>query len=126
MPTMEEVVGGYIKLRDKKKLLEDAHKQNVAPINEKMKMLEAWLLRELQRQGADHVGTGLGTVYQSTIVKPVIRDWSSVLDFIVANEQWGMLERRVSKTAVEEFMESTGTVPPGVEITRETFARIRK
>lgn len=126
MPTTEEVVRAYIKLRDEKKDIQDRHKEELAPFNDKLKKLEAWLLREMQQQGADSIKTPGGTAYQSTIVKPVVNDWDVLLQHVQDEGLWAMLERRVSKTAVEEYMESTGTAPPGVSISQETFARIRR
>jgi len=126
MATIEQGVAGYIKLRKLKQEMQERHKEELAPINKKMNTIETWLLGQLQKENADNIKTPSGTVYQSTLVKPKINDWSSLLDHIKQHELWGMLEHRVSKAAVEEYMESTGDAPPGVEITRETFARIRK
>ena len=126
MPTLEQAVRGYRKLREAKKALQDQHKEQLAPYNEQMQKLEAWFLVQLAAQGADHVGTESGTVYKSVVTKAVVRDWGATLEFIKEHDLWGMLEHRLSKTAVEEYAEAQGDVPPGVEITKETFARVRK
>jgi hypothetical protein len=126
MPTLEKAVAAYRQIRDKKKAIQDKHKEELAPLNANLQKLENWFLMQLNEQGADHVGTESGTVYKSTIVKPVVRDWMALRNHIEAERLWGLLEQRVSKTGVEEYMAAVGNAPPGVEITQETFARVRK
>lgn len=126
MPKLDNVVAGYLKLRDAKKTITDRHKEELAPINAKMKTIEAWLLRDMQDRGALNTKTPFGTVYLSTSTTPKVVDRDEFLAFVRAHELWSMLTSHVSKDAVEEYLESTGDVPPGVEITRDTNARIRK
>ena len=125
-PTIEAVVAGYRRLRDIKKDMEDAHKEALAPINGKMKKMEAWLQRALNDAGADHIGTPHGTAYITTVTKAKVEDFDALMEFVIENDLPGLLERRVSKQAVEEYLESNGDIPPGVSIQREQFARVRK
>jgi hypothetical protein len=126
MPTLDQAVEGFIKLRNKKKEIETANKEILAPINDKMMKLENWIQQELQSQGATNVKTAHGTAYLSTTTKPKVEDWQTFLEYVRANDLWSLLERRPSKAAVDEFIESTEAVPPGLSITREVNARFRK
>lgn len=126
MPTLDQAVAAYIKLRDAKAALKKQHTEQLKPYNEKMLKLEGWMLAQLQKEGTQSSKTLSGTVYQSTLTKSVVRDWPAFIDHVRAENLWGLLEQRASKTGVEEYIEAVGNTPPGVEITKETFARIRK
>ena len=125
MPTVDAAVGAYVKLRDHKKKIQDRHKEELAPINGKMEALENWLLKQLNDQQAQSIKTGSGTVFKHTRTAAKVEDWDATLDFIITNQLWHILERRVSKTAVEELAEENQVVP-GVAITRDTVAQIRR
>ena len=126
MPTIDSVVGGYIRLRDEKKRIAERQKEELAPLNAKLIKMEAWLQAQLQAQDALNMKTEHGTVYLSTTVKAKVEDRDAFFEFVRENDMWAMLTSAVSKDAVEEFIESTGDVPPGVSIDRETNARVRK
>ena len=126
MATMAEVIAGYRKLRERKAELKARHTVELTPINDTMKKMEAWLQRELNTSGATSAGTPEGTAYLVNNASVVVEDWSAALDYVKENELWGLLEHRISKTAVEELFESAGEFPPGVRVTRTINVRIRK
>lgn len=126
MPTIDNVVGGYLRLRDEKKRIAERQKEELAPLNFKMKKMEAWLQAQLNAQGGRNMKTDHGTVYLSTTVSAKVEDRDIFFEFVREHSLWSMLTSAVSKDAVEEFMESNGDVPPGVSVTRETNARVRK
>lgn len=127
MPTIDNVVGGYIRLRDEKKRIAERQKDELAPFNAKMKKMEAWLQAQLNAQGTTNSKTTDGhTVYLSTTVNATVNDRDAFLEFVREHNLWAMLTAAVSKDAVEEFIESTGNAPPGVSVSRETNARVRR
>lgn len=126
MATIQEVVSAYIKLRDQKTAVKTRHSEELAPINSKMYRLESWLLNQLNSSGSESVRTDAGTVYKSVRTSAKVEDWDVVLDYILANNLTHMLEKRVSKAAVEEFVEAQGEAPPGVSINREVCVNIRR
>ena len=126
MPTIDSVVGGYIRLRDEKKRIAERQKEELAPLNAKLKKMEAWLQSQLQAQDALNMKTEHGTVYLSTTVSAKVEDRDVFFEFVREHDLWAMLTSAVSKDAVEEYIESTGDVPPGVSVNRETNARVRK
>lgn len=125
MPTVEQAIGAYVKLRDHKKKVQDRHKDELSPINRKMETLEGWLLKQLNDQHAQSIKTEMGTVFKHTRTAAKVEDWDATLEFVITNQLWHVLERRVSKTAVEELAEQDQVVP-GVAITRDTVAQIRR
>lgn len=126
MPTMDQAVEAYIKLRDTVDDLKKRQSEEMKPYREKMGLLEAFFLQELNRQNAEKVGTAHGTAFKTTRSSSKVEDWEEVLKFIREHDLWHMLERRVAKTAVEEYLEAHGELPPGVTISREVVVQVRR
>lgn len=127
MPSEKDVIGSYIKLRDRRDDIKKRHREELAPIAEVMTTMENWLLGRLTNAGSDSItAKGTGTAFKTTRTSAKVNDWDTTLASIQENDLWHMLERRVSKAAVEEYIEANGEPPPGVEITREIVVQIRR
>ena len=125
--TIDEIVGKYVLLRDKKKAITDGHKEQLAPYNEAMDQIEAWILNQLQETGAQSVKTSAGpTAYLSTLTKSTVEDPEAFLDYLKSTGRMDLIDLRPNVTAVQDFLEQHSSPPPGVRVRRETFARIRK
>lgn len=125
-PGIVALVGKYLEVRDKKKALDEAHKQKMAKVNELLTRIENALLEQFQAEGIDSVRTAKGTAYISTTTSVSVADWDEVLDFIREKEAWHMLERRVSKGAVEQWQDEYGELPPGLNIRMERKVNVRQ
>lgn len=123
---MEELVEKYIKLRDTKAQLSADFKSRTAKLDEVIGKIEGVLLSQFMDLGMESVRTKAGTAYKSTRVSATVADWDNVLDFIQRNELWNMLEHRVNKTAVEQFKEEHGDLPPGVNWREEVVVNVRR
>lgn len=126
MPTTDAVVQAYIQLRDRKKEIATRHKEELAPVNQKMAALETYLLRELLKAKELSKKTPHGTAYRTKRTYAKVEDWDAAFDFIRNNELWHFLEHRVSKEAVQEFIEAQGTPPPGVSVSIEDAVNVRR
>jgi hypothetical protein len=124
---LSEAVEIYIKLRDKKAQMKAEFDAKVAPINEKMDKLEAQLLDVFNKTGMDSVKTEFGTAYSTTRTTASIADREVFMEHVKSNEDWGLLEVRVSKTAVEQYREQhDDDLPPGVNIREERVVNVRR
>ena len=125
-PTIDQIVELYRSLRDAKDRLVAEHKAQLSPVNEKMARLENWLHGKLNAEGVDSMKTPHGTCYKSRLVKASVTDGEELLKFVQENDLWHILERRVSKTAVQEYIEATGKNVPGVHVSHEEKLNVRK
>jgi len=116
----------YIKMREARSALKREFEQRDADLKEKMSRIEAALIAGLSETGADSVRTNSGTVFTTEVSRASVADWSALADWIVQNNAVEFLEQRVKSTAVSEYMEQTGELPPGVNLHRERVVRIRK
>lgn len=125
-PTVDEVVKGYITLRDRKNKMKKDQAEDLRPITEKMGLLENWLLRDLQTRGVESQKTKEGTAFVSTVATATVKDRDALFDFIKEKDMYDLLENRVSKTVVADYLEDTGEVVPGVNYQQTQVVRIRR
>lgn len=125
-PTVDQVIGLIIKLRNEKDAKEAAVKEEVKAIKEKMAKLEAYLREQADALGVTSFRTKHGTAFITTVDFATVADWDAVLKFVRDNEAYDMLERRVSKTAVRSYLELNKEVPAGVTYGTRLEVNIRK
>lgn len=125
--SVKDVIDGYIRLRDKRDALRRRHAEEMSPYSEKMATMENWLLGELTKTGGDSIAKkGVGTVFKSIRTISKVQDWDVALPFILDNGLEHLLERRVSKAGLEEYIEANGEPIPGVSIAREIVVNVRR
>lgn len=124
--TIDQVIAAYIKLRDQKEALKKEQAAAMAPINDSIYKLGLWLQKQLQESGQTSAKTLAGTAFLQTDTSVAIEDWPAILAFIQSHGLWEMLERRVSKSVVAEYIESQKEVPPGVKVTSEISCHVRR
>lgn len=117
--TTGDFIEWYLRLRKQKADMEERHKQELAPIQEKMRLIEAALQKTMLDQGTKQMKSGAGTAYLQTVANVKVVDWDTALTWIKENDRWDALERRINKTiAVEEDV-------PGVQVVRSVKTTIR-
>ena len=55
-----------------------------------------------------------------------MKDRDEYLKFVIEKEMWDLLENRVSKTAVRDYLEEHGELPPGVNYVTTQVVRVRR
>lgn len=126
MATMDQVIAAYLHLRTEKEKMAKRHKEEMAPLNDQMNKLLAWTHQQLQSQGQKNARVDSGTAFLQTDTSATVIDWDQLWEFVIQKDMRSMLERRVSKGVVQEYIESTGEIPPGVKVTSEISCHIRK
>jgi hypothetical protein len=106
----------FIALRDRRARRKADFQLDDVDDKEKQERIEIEFLKRFNERGIDNVSArGVGTAYRSVRASARVADWDSLLDFIKKEGAWEMLERRVSKVAVEQFKAETNDLPPGVD-----------
>jgi len=126
MSTQQELVEKYIVLRDKKAEIADEAKKKAAKINDMLTKIEARLLQHMNEQGVTSVKTEAGTFFKSRRTSTPVADWDAVLEYVKENDLWHMLERRVNKSAIEQFRDENDDLPPGVGWKEEVTVNVRR
>lgn len=125
MPTLSEASEGFVKLRNRKKEIQGRHKEELAPLNDQMKKLEAYLLQTMNQQGITGCGTETHTVYQNNRSSVKIEEWGPFLQWILENEAWDFLAKRAADAPVKQYLEEHGHLPPGLSISTEQILGVR-
>tara|TARA_B100000929_G_scaffold255111_1_gene216720 strand:- start:1733 stop:2134 length:402 start_codon:yes stop_codon:yes gene_type:complete len=106
----------FIALRDRRARRKADYQLDDVDDREKQEKIEVEFLKRFNKRGIDNVSArGIGTAYRSVRASAKVADWDSLLEFIKKEGAWEMLERRVSKVAVEQFKAETDDLPPGVD-----------
>ena len=106
----------FIGLRDRRARRKADFQLDDVEDKEKQERIEIEFLKRFNERGIDNVSSrGVGTAYRSVRASAKVADWDSLLEFIKKEGAWEMLERRVSKVAVEQFKAETNDLPPGVD-----------
>jgi hypothetical protein len=120
-------VGQYVALREKIREMDEEHKERTAKPRELLKTLNNLFLKHLNDIKADNVSVkGVGTVYRTVRASTPLEDPQAFLDFVIETQDWDLLDRKANVTAVQDYMQKTGELPPGVKLNRDMVAGVRR
>ena len=122
----DKVIANYIKVRDKKGEIAKRHAEELKPYNHALEVMETKLLMVLNCSNIDSVKSEHGTAFKTVRTSVKIDDWQVALPFVLENGLEHMLEKRLSKAAVAEFVEAQGANLPGTHINNELTVQVRR
>lgn len=126
MEKVDAVIKTYLKLRGQKEAIEAEAKTKVKDIVAKLSKLESFLKIKADEQGVTQFKTEDGTAFLTTNDYAQVGDWDEVLAFIVKNEAYDLLEKRVSKYAVRGYIDANKSVPNGINYGTRISLSVRK
>tara|TARA_Y100000361_G_C11106670_1_gene315201 strand:+ start:132 stop:533 length:402 start_codon:yes stop_codon:yes gene_type:complete len=126
MEKVDAVIKTYLKLRGQKEAIEAEAKTKVKDIVAKLSKLESFLKIKADEQGVTQFKTENGTAFLTTNDYAQVGDWDEVLSFIVKNEAYDLLEKRVSKYAVRGYIDANKAVPNGINYGTRISLSVRK
>ncbi len=117
----------FIALRDRRAQRKAAYDDDDSGDKAKQNKIEVEFLRRFQDRGIDNVSSrDIGTAYRSTRSSATVADWDALLGHVKENDAWEMLERRVNKTAIQQFKEAEGDLPPGINWSETQVVNFRR
>lgn len=116
-----KLIETYVKLRDKKKELQDKLKADLEPIEEGLMKIESRVLQVMQETGVDKLAGSAGTAFSKINTSVTVADWDKVVEYVRDNDAFDLLEKRVSKTAAQE----RGDVP-GLAVSQTKVVQFRR
>ena len=124
---LNQVTKAYLNIRDARSKAKAEWEAGDDALKASQEKLEGVMLSYLEKHNVDRMGTDLGTFYRQADIKPSAGDWNAVYAWIKEHDAWELLERRLKKTFVSDFMEThDGMLPPGVNVHREYVVRVRR
>lgn len=125
-------VSKYCELRERRSKLKAEYEAADAELTGMMEKLDRWLLEALLAVGGNNISTPHGTVYKTRKEYVNIDNFDAFVEYVTANNAYGMFEKRVSKTAVKEYMDPDAEgnyqnpPPPGIRFVTETAIGVRR
>lgn len=123
---VNDVILAYRQLREAKEKMKAKHAEELAPITKQMLTCQAWIHRQLQAQGLTNFKGRDGIAFLQTDTTVTVQDWDATFEWIKATDSWAVLEKRVSKTVVQDYIEAHKEIPPGLSVKSEIVCHIRK
>lgn len=121
------VTKAHVRIREERARLKREFDERDTVLKSQQQMLEGEMLKHLNETGSESVRTANGTFYRQENLIPNGSDWNAIYDWIKENDAWDMLERRIKRVFVQEYMEThDGALPPGVSAFREFVVRVRR
>jgi hypothetical protein len=124
--TVDDVLAAYLALRKRKEELKKEQADAMAPINDQMNKCLLWVQQQMQVQGLTNFKGPSGIAFLQTDTTVSVKDWDATLEWIKSTDNWSVLEKRVSKSVVQDFIEANNETPPGLHVSTEIAAHIRK
>lgn len=123
---IDQMVDQYVRLRDKLKEADDAHKKKTEQARAYLAVLGGKMLEKLTEVGGDSVKTPHGTVYSTTKRNASIADGDVFREYVIENAQFDLVDWRANANAVDDFVTENGTVPPGVNFSTSITVGVRR
>lgn len=123
---VEKLIGKYVKLRDIIKEKNDAHSAAMKPYSDAMAGVENILMSVLDANSLTNMKTAAGTA-------SILDKWSAVVDdplafrtFCIEQDQLDLADVRANVSAVKDYNEAHGALPPGVRLSSFRKVGVRR
>jgi len=125
--TIEEMVGIYIKIRNRIEEAEERHKSELEKLKEEYDIVSQHLLGICNEQNLDSIKTPAGTVSRRVSSRYWTSDWAQMHQFILDNQAPFLLEQRIHNSNMKQFLEENpDTLPIGLQADRKFVIQVRK
>jgi len=125
--TPAQLVEEYIKLRDQRKIADEAYAAWVKEhYSVKMETLENQLLDVLNKLDVNSISSSSGTVYKKMSTSVTVADSREFRRHVIGSEEWDLIDWRANKTAVNDMVERGDALPPGINRTAIMTVGIRR
>lgn len=123
---VEDRVKQYIRCRDAIKAANEKHEESIKPLVDLQNMLTGWLQSFLETAGADSVKTSNGTCYSTTRYTASLADPEAFMSFVKTTANYDLLDRKANVTAVRDYVDTNGALPPGVNLSAIKTVGVRR
>lgn len=124
---LDELVRVYRKIRAAIDEREEAFKNEVGALKEKLDAVSTALLDACNRQNADSIKTPQGTITRRVTQRYWTTDWETLYHFIKENDAPFLLEQRIHNGNMKQFLEDNpDAFPAGLQCDRKYAITVRK
>lgn len=126
-PQLARLLGAHKAIKAAKSAIKREFEEKYAGLNSKLEMIETRLHKMMKEVGSENLKIeGLGLAYLTTKTFVGAKDWEAIWKYIEESSNLDLLQRRLAKNAVLEYVEANdGDLPPGVTVTKERAVVVR-
>jgi hypothetical protein len=123
---IEKRVKQYVFIRDQIKLMTERHEAELQPLKDLKERLTGILQSAMDKVGAESIKTTEGTVYTTTQYTAALADPKAFMDFVISNQNFDLVDRKANSTAVRDYVNTVGVLPPGVNLSSRATVGVRR
>jgi hypothetical protein len=123
---MEKRVAQYIALRDTIEKLNKEHEETMRPHKLMLERIGGMLQQFMDANNLENLKTAAGTCYISIRHTASVQDADAFMKFVIEQQQFDLLERRASSTAVRAYVEDHNSLPAGVSLNTLASVGVRR
>lgn len=124
--TLDQLVDSYVKLRDLLKQKKQAYEAEIAPMQDAMAKIEGVFLKHMLDNNMDSFSTVNGTPYRSRQVSVSVADWNVFREWAETRGHDAMMTHGANKKVVDEYVQQTQEMPPGLNYSAAWVVNIRR
>ena len=125
--SVEDMVSTYRKIRAAISEKEDAHKAEVVTLREQLEVVSEALLGLCSKLQVDSLRTAAGTVSRRIDTRYWTTDWEEMYKFIKQNDAPFLLEQRIHKGNMKQFLaDNPELLPVGLQADSKFIISVRK
>lgn len=118
-----DLIAEYIKLRNDMKAHDAQYAElKKAVFDDPMHDIEMKLLDLLNNMSTESIRTKQGTAYKKEFVSITTADPAAWRRHVIGEEAWDLVSFTPAKTAINDLIAETGTLPPGLN--RSVFIKV--
>lgn len=122
----DRYIRALIQLKDYIKQKDDEHEESLKSYKEKRDKLERLILGHLLENNAKNVSTDCGTASVLHRKSASLEDPQAFMNYVIENEAWDLIDRKANAKAVEDFIHSNSSPPPGVKFSDALTLGLRR
>jgi hypothetical protein len=125
--TLQHLIDGYIKLRDKKAAIKKQQEVVLKEYTDAMIGIEDFLKAHLQEQGVNSVSCDAGTAFIKRKRSATLADKGVFREFVISSGNFDLCDFSAKVEAVEDWAEEhQGQLPPGVNFSSYEGVNIQR
>jgi hypothetical protein len=125
--TTDKLAEIYIKIRDKRAELKEKYEAEDVDLKSQQDMLAERMLDVCREINADSIKTPAGTIIRKVDTRYWTTDWDSMYQFIVENDAYPLLEKRLHQTNLKQFLdENPNLLPAGLQADSKYTVVVRR
>lgn len=122
----DELVNLYVQLRDRRAMRKKEYETTDSADKAKLERLEGVLLAKFNESGMESVRTKAGTAFKHKTSSATVGDRDAFVAHIRASQDFELMDVRANKTGVQNYLDATGELPPGINWREEITIRVNR